>query len=155
MFLTDTWNVLKHGITSITHTVVHAVKHSGGSLSNAVKHGGSATVQVLKRAGQAAYSGVLKPVAHAAAPAANYIAKGAESFVKSAMDLVHATANTAVGTQQSIATVAAGVGQLGTRLEPSVGDASIGIGGFLKNSSSWSLVGGRVLLMSLAVLCVA
>ena len=100
-------------------------------------------------------SGVLKPVARAATPAANHIAKEEESFGKSAMDLAHATVDTAVGTQQSIATVAAGAGQLGTRLESGLGDASEGLGGFLKNSSSWLLVGGGVLLVSLVILRVA
>jgi hypothetical protein len=71
------------------------------------------------------------------------------------MDLAQMTVDTAVGTQRSIAPVAAGAGQLGTRLESGVGDASEGLGGFLKNSSSWLLVGGGVLLMSLVVICVA
>ena len=101
------------------------------------------------------YSGVLKPVAHTATLAATYVAKEAESFRKSAVDLAHATVDTVLGTQQSIATVAAGAGQLGTRLESGVGDASEGLGGFLKNSSSWLLVGGGVLLVSLVVLRVA
>jgi hypothetical protein len=155
MFLTDRWNAFKHGISSAAHTVVHAAKRGAGSLFSAVKHAGSATVQVLKRGGQAAYSGVLKPVARAAAPAANYITKEAESFRKSAMDTAYATVDTAVGTHQSIATVAAGAGQLGTCLKSGVGNASEGLGGFLKNSSSWLLVGGGVLLVSLVVLRVA
>ena len=71
------------------------------------------------------------------------------------MDLAHVTVNMAMGTQQRIATVAAGAGQLGTHLESGVGDVSIGLGGFLKNSSSWLLVGGGVLHVSLVVLCVA
>ena len=151
----DIFHKIKHGVTSATHTVVQAAEHGGGSLFNAIKHGGSATVHVLKRGGEAVYSGVLKPVARAVTPAATYVAKEAESFGKSGMDMAHAVVDTAVGTQQSIATVAAGAGQLGTRLEDGVGDASEGLGGFLKNSSSWLLVGGGVLLVSLVVLRVA
>ena len=51
-----------------------------------------------------------------------------------------------------IASIAVGAGQLGTRIESGVGDASADLGGFLKHSRSWWLVGGGVLLVSLVVL---
>ena len=152
MSFSDFLHTVKHGLASATHVVVDGVQKGAGSLFNAAKHGGEAVVHVIKKGGSAVYNSVVKPVGQAVAPAATYIATEAESFGQSGVDLAHATVDTVVGTQQSIAMVAKNAGQMGTRVETGLGDASAGLGKFLESSSSWWLVGGGVLLVSLVVL---
>ena len=78
--------------------------------------------------------------------------KEAESFGKSGLDLAHATVDTVVASQQSIATIAGGTCKLGTRVEEGVGNAIAGLGDFLQNGTSWWLVGGGVILSAIIVL---
>jgi len=132
------WSSIKHGFRSAASWTEHTAEHTAGSLFKTAKHGGEA-------------------VAHAAQSLAKskpgkFVVKEAESFGKSGLDLAHATVDTVVATQQSIATIAGGAGTLGTRVEEGVGNATAGLGDFLQNGTSWWLVGGGVILAAIIVL---
>jgi hypothetical protein len=132
------WSSFKHGFRSAASWTEHAAEHTAGSLFNTAKYGGEAVAHAAQSLAKS------KP--------AKFVVKEAETFGKSGLDLAHATVDTVVASQQSIATIAGGAGTLGTRVEEGVGNATACLGDFLQNGTSWWLVGGGVILVAIIVL---
>ena len=124
------WSSIIHGFRSAASWTEHTAEHTAGSLFKTAKQGGEAVAHAAQSLAKS------KP--------AKFVVKEAETFGKSGLDLAHASVDTVVATQQSIATIAGGAGKLGTRVEEGVGNATAGLGDFLQNSTSWWLVGGGV-----------
>ena len=115
---------VKHGLKTATNSVVHEV----------AKPAFVATATV----GGAVYDHVLKPVAHDAKKAAQFVVDKGGKFGRKGEDFLSAEADVMINTEQSIATAVGGLGEFATKVET-------GVGGFLENSWSYLLIGGAVL----------
>ena len=86
----------------------------------------------------AVYDHVLKPIAHDTKKATQFVVDEGSKFEKKGEQFVSAEADVMVNTEQSMATAIGGLGKFSTEVEE-------GLGGLLKNSWSYVLIGGAII----------
>ena len=128
---------------------IHKVEHGLNSAYKTTTHGlisaASATVHVVEKATKPVYEHVLKPVGEDIGKKATKYEEKAEAFLGANIDTV-------VGTQQAIAAMAQNASSVGVQFEDSFGQASQGLGSFLKSGLSWYLVAGGGAIVAMFVL---
>ena len=126
------------GLFRVFHNVKHAFKTAGSTIIKGGKEVVKPAFVATNTVAGAVYDHVLKPVAHDAKKATQFVVDEGSKFAKKGEQFLSAEADVLVNTEQSMATAIGGLGKFSTEVEE-------GLGGLLKNSWSYVLIGGAII----------
>ena len=120
----------------------HDAKHTFKQAGQAIKKKEQKIVKPMYVASTTAlgsvYNHAVKPIAHDAKKATQFVVDKTAKFGKKGEQFLSAEADLVVNTNKSLATAVGGLGNFATNVET-------GVGGFLGNSWSYVIIGGGVL----------